>query len=124
MNHSFGARRQLRVPAIVAGLAVFLQLLLVPAAFATVTDAFGSAYDLTAALSSNPFTFSDSASSVTAGDSTRSIGIVAPVVIARPEAIVAAAVESIALAVASSAAVVWLFGHVLGMALPRGPWGW
>lgn len=31
---------------------------------------------------------------------------------------------SIALAVASSAAVVWLFGHVLGMALPRGPWGW
>lgn len=66
MNHSFGARRQLRVPAIVAGLAVFLQLLLVPAAFATVTDAFGSAYDLTAALSSNPFTFSDSASSVTA----------------------------------------------------------
>jgi hypothetical protein len=31
---------------------------------------------------------------------------------------------SIALAVSSSAAVVWLFGHVLGMALPRGPWGW
>lgn len=31
---------------------------------------------------------------------------------------------SIALAVASSAAVVSLFGHVLGMALPRGPWGW
>jgi putative tricarboxylic transport membrane protein len=31
---------------------------------------------------------------------------------------------SVALAVVSVAAVVWLFGHVLGMALPRGPWGW
>jgi putative tricarboxylic transport membrane protein len=31
---------------------------------------------------------------------------------------------SIALAVASVALVVWLFGHVLGMPLPRGPWGW
>jgi putative tricarboxylic transport membrane protein len=31
---------------------------------------------------------------------------------------------SIAVAVASVAGVVWLFGHVLGMTLPRGPWGW
>jgi putative tricarboxylic transport membrane protein len=31
---------------------------------------------------------------------------------------------SVALAATSSAAVVWLFGHMLGMALPRGPWGW
>ncbi len=31
---------------------------------------------------------------------------------------------SIALALASVAIVVWLFGHVLGMTLPRGPWGW
>lgn len=31
---------------------------------------------------------------------------------------------SIALALASTAVVVWLFGHLLGMALPRGPWGW
>jgi hypothetical protein len=31
---------------------------------------------------------------------------------------------SIALALASVALVVWLFGHVLGMPLPRGPWGW
>jgi putative tricarboxylic transport membrane protein len=31
---------------------------------------------------------------------------------------------SIALALASTAIVLWLFGHVLGMALPRGPWGW
>jgi putative tricarboxylic transport membrane protein len=30
---------------------------------------------------------------------------------------------SIALAVASVVAVVWLFGHLLGMPLPRGPWG-
>jgi putative tricarboxylic transport membrane protein len=30
----------------------------------------------------------------------------------------------IALALASVVVVVWLFGHVLGMALPRGPWGW
>jgi len=31
---------------------------------------------------------------------------------------------SIALALASTAIVVWLFGHALGMPLPRGPWGW
>ena len=31
---------------------------------------------------------------------------------------------SIALALASVVVVVWLFGHVLGMTLPRGPWGW
>lgn len=31
---------------------------------------------------------------------------------------------SIVLALASVAAVLWIFGHVLGMALPRGPWGW
>jgi hypothetical protein len=31
---------------------------------------------------------------------------------------------SIALALGSVALVIWLFGHVLGMALPRGPWGW
>jgi len=30
---------------------------------------------------------------------------------------------SIALALASVAAVVWLFDHMLGMVLPRGPWG-
>jgi putative tricarboxylic transport membrane protein len=30
---------------------------------------------------------------------------------------------ALALAVASVAAVIWLFGHVLGMPLPRGPWG-
>jgi hypothetical protein len=30
---------------------------------------------------------------------------------------------SIALALAAVAAVMWLFGHVLGMILPRGPWG-
>jgi hypothetical protein len=30
---------------------------------------------------------------------------------------------SIALAIASVVAVVWLFGHMLGMPLPRGPWG-
>ena len=33
-------------------------------------------------------------------------------------------VGSIVLALASVAAVLWIFGHVLGMALPRGPWGW
>jgi putative tricarboxylic transport membrane protein len=33
-------------------------------------------------------------------------------------------VAAIALALASVVAVVWLFGHVLGMVLPRGPWGW
>jgi hypothetical protein len=32
-------------------------------------------------------------------------------------------VASIALALGSVVAVVWLFGHVLGMVLPRGPWG-
>jgi putative tricarboxylic transport membrane protein len=32
--------------------------------------------------------------------------------------------ESIALSLASIVIVVWLFGHILGMALPRGPWGW
>jgi putative tricarboxylic transport membrane protein len=31
---------------------------------------------------------------------------------------------SIVLAAASVAAVLWIFGHLLGMALPRGPWGW
>jgi len=31
---------------------------------------------------------------------------------------------SIALALASAALVLWLFGYVLGMTLPRGPWGW
>ena len=31
---------------------------------------------------------------------------------------------SIALAFISVVVVVWLFGRVLGMALPRGPWGW
>jgi hypothetical protein len=30
---------------------------------------------------------------------------------------------AIALALGSVVAVLWLFGHVLGMALPRGPWG-
>jgi hypothetical protein len=32
--------------------------------------------------------------------------------------------ESVVLSLASVAVVIWLFGHVLGMALPRGPWGW
>jgi putative tricarboxylic transport membrane protein len=31
---------------------------------------------------------------------------------------------AIALAFASTASVFWLFGQMLGMALPRGPWGW
>ena len=31
---------------------------------------------------------------------------------------------SVSLAFVSIAAVVWLFGRVLGMALPSGPWGW
>ena len=31
---------------------------------------------------------------------------------------------SIALAFISVVVVVWLFGRVLGMTLPRGPWGW
>ena len=30
---------------------------------------------------------------------------------------------SVLLALVSVAAVVWLFGHLLGMPLPRGPWG-
>ena len=33
-------------------------------------------------------------------------------------------VFSIALAFVSVVVVVWLFGRVLGMTLPRGPWGW
>jgi hypothetical protein len=32
-------------------------------------------------------------------------------------------VIAIALALGSVVAVLWLFGHVLGMVLPRGPWG-
>ncbi|MET0679723.1 MAG: tripartite tricarboxylate transporter TctB family protein [Burkholderiales bacterium] len=31
---------------------------------------------------------------------------------------------SLSLAIGSVGGVMWLFGHVLGMALPRGPWGW
>lgn len=31
---------------------------------------------------------------------------------------------SIALSLLSVVVVLWLFGHVLGMVLPRGPWGW
>ncbi|MGA6979680.1 MAG: tripartite tricarboxylate transporter TctB family protein [Pseudolabrys sp.] len=31
---------------------------------------------------------------------------------------------AIALAFASTVSVFWLFGQMLGMALPRGPWGW
>jgi hypothetical protein len=33
-------------------------------------------------------------------------------------------IGSIALTVCAVAGVMWLFGHALGMALPRGPWGW
>jgi putative tricarboxylic transport membrane protein len=33
-------------------------------------------------------------------------------------------IGSLVLAVVSVVVVSWLFGHVLGMALPRGPWGW
>jgi putative tricarboxylic transport membrane protein len=33
-------------------------------------------------------------------------------------------VFSVALALVSVVVVIWLFGHVLGMTLPRGPWGW
>jgi putative tricarboxylic transport membrane protein len=33
-------------------------------------------------------------------------------------------VFSVSLALVSVAVVVWLFGHMLGMTLPRGPWGW
>jgi hypothetical protein len=32
--------------------------------------------------------------------------------------------ESVVLSLASVGAVLWIFGHVLGMILPRGPWGW
>ena len=32
-------------------------------------------------------------------------------------------IASITLALVSVAVVMWLFGHVLGMILPRGPWG-
>ena len=32
-------------------------------------------------------------------------------------------VGSVALALVSVLIVVWLFGHLLGMVLPRGPWG-
>jgi putative tricarboxylic transport membrane protein len=31
---------------------------------------------------------------------------------------------SIGIAISAVALVVWLFGHMLGMPLPRGPWGW
>jgi hypothetical protein len=31
---------------------------------------------------------------------------------------------SLALALVAIVVVVWLFGRILGMALPRGPWGW
>lgn len=31
---------------------------------------------------------------------------------------------AVALALLSTASVFWLFGQMLGMALPRGPWGW
>jgi putative tricarboxylic transport membrane protein len=33
-------------------------------------------------------------------------------------------VFSVVLALVSVVVVIWLFGHVLGMTLPRGPWGW
>ena len=33
-------------------------------------------------------------------------------------------IGSVVLAVASVAVVMWLFGGLLGMPLPRGPWGW
>jgi putative tricarboxylic transport membrane protein len=32
--------------------------------------------------------------------------------------------ESVTLSLASVVVVTWLFGDILGMALPRGPWGW
>ena len=34
------------------------------------------------------------------------------------------ALGGVAIAVLACAVVAWLFGHVLGMPLPRGPWGW
>lgn len=33
-------------------------------------------------------------------------------------------IESLVLSVVSVAVVMYLFGHLLGMSLPRGPWGW
>jgi len=33
-------------------------------------------------------------------------------------------IGSIALTIGAVAGAMWLFGHVLGMPLPRGPWGW
>jgi uncharacterized membrane protein len=33
-------------------------------------------------------------------------------------------IGSIALTIGAVAGVMWLFGHALGMPLPRGPWGW
>ena len=33
-------------------------------------------------------------------------------------------VESVMLSLASVATVIWIFGHLLGMIFPRGPWGW
>jgi putative tricarboxylic transport membrane protein len=33
-------------------------------------------------------------------------------------------IGSIALTLGAVVGVVWLFGHALGMPLPRGPWGW
>ena len=33
-------------------------------------------------------------------------------------------VESLIVTVVSVSAVMYLFGHLLGMSLPRGPWGW
>src|SRR6476620_6406362 len=32
--------------------------------------------------------------------------------------------SAVTLAFISTASVFWLFGQMLGMALPRGPWGW
>jgi putative tricarboxylic transport membrane protein len=32
--------------------------------------------------------------------------------------------SAVTLAFLSTASVFWLFGYMLGMALPRGPWGW
>jgi putative tricarboxylic transport membrane protein len=33
-------------------------------------------------------------------------------------------IGSIALTIGTVVGVMWLFGHALGMPLPRGPWGW
>jgi hypothetical protein len=35
-----------------------------------------------------------------------------------------APLPAFALALVAVVIVVWLFGRILGMALPRGPWGW